>query len=114
VRGVGKGHRLRTIGLSQTPQGGRRQVQGLVPTEALPPGIRIALGAGTPHGVQETLGVVDQVGGGAPLGTQGLPRGMGRVGLDGDEPPILHDRDAAALGAAQGTVSMDALCGLWG
>jgi hypothetical protein len=56
--------------------------------------------------------VVDQLRGGAPLGAQRLARGMRRVGFDGDEPPVLHHRNAAAVGATQGAIAMDPLCSL--
>jgi hypothetical protein len=45
--------------LGQPPQGGRRQVQGLIPTDTLPARVWIPLGAGASHWVQEPLGVID-------------------------------------------------------
>src|SRR5215471_14770772 len=84
-RGDAKRHRLRPIRIGQTPEGGCRQVQGLVPTDALPTRVGITLGPGAPHRVQEPLWVIDQFRDGAPLGTQGLAGRMGRVWFDGDE-----------------------------
>src|SRR5262245_23785926 len=68
-RGNAKGHRLWPIRIGQTPECGCRQVQCLVPTDALPTRVGITLGPGAPHRVQEPLWVIDQLRDGAPLGT---------------------------------------------
>src|SRR6516164_7043845 len=41
-----KGYRLRPIRIGQTPEGGRREVECLIPTDALPARVGIPFGAG--------------------------------------------------------------------
>jgi hypothetical protein len=56
-RGKGKGNGLRAVLLSDAAHCGRSQVEGLIPADALPAGVWIALGPRPAKGVGEPLGM---------------------------------------------------------
>ena len=81
--------------LGQALERRRRRIERLVPADTLPAGIGIALRARALQGMEQALFVMDQLGRGPSLGAEHLPRGMGRVRLDGDEISVLDHRNAA-------------------
>ena len=100
-RGQGKSHRLRSVALGHLAHACGRPVERLVPADALPSRIGIALRSRAPHRMEQPIGRVDQLGRGAALDAQMGAGWMRGVRLDGDQRAVLDHRDAAAARAAQ-------------
>ncbi len=79
--------------------------QRLVPADALPPRIGVALGPRALQGIEEAVAAVDQLRRRAALDAERAAGGMVGIGLDLDQPAVLHRRDAAATRAAERAVA---------
>ena len=87
---------LRAVTLGELAQRDGGAIEGFAPRDPLPAGVGIALGPRPLQRIEETVAMVDELGRRATLGAQRLTGGMRRIGLERDEPPVLHDRDRAA------------------
>ena len=100
-RGDRERHRLGALALGQRAHALRGPVERLVPGDAHPARVGIAPGPRAAHRVEQPIGRVHQLRRGLPLHAQ-VPAGrMRRVGLDRDQPAVLHHRHAPAARAAQ-------------
>ena len=114
-RGRGGGHaegnRLRAMLRLDPLQGSGGEVEGFVPRNRHPTGIGVALGTRAAQRTGQALRVIDQLGGGASLGTDRLPRRMRGIGIEANEAPALHRRDRAATRDTQGAMAVNFLRG---
>ena len=81
-------------------------VHSLVPGDAHPAGVVVALGVGTLHGIVQAIGMVSRLDGGLRLGaavTHRLERAL--VALDADGAAVLHDDLDTALHLAATTAA---------
>lgn len=79
--------------------------QRLVPADALPARIGIALGPRALHRIEQTIAAVDQLRRRPALDAKRAAGGMLRIRLDLDQAAVLHCRDAAAARAAERAVA---------
>ena len=106
---LGDGHRLRPMARGDPPQFGGDQVERLVPGDALPARVGIALGSCAPEWMCQPVPVVDQLRRGSALGAEGLARGMARIRLERSQATILDDGDSTAARYAECAVGSDSL-----
>ncbi len=90
---------------ADTVERGHGRVERLVPGDALPARIGIALGTRAPERIELALRVVDDLGRGATFYAQRPPRRMLRIRLLPDEAAVARDQNRAAARAAKGAES---------
>ena len=100
----GKGHRLRTVFGGDPPQRRCGLVQRLVPTDAPPARIGIALRPRTAQRKQQAVARVDHFRSSAALCAQRLAGRMRRIGFERHEATVLDHRLASAARDAERTV----------
>ena len=82
-------------------------VERLVPRDSGPSRIRIALGTGALHRMEDAVRALDLLGRGLPLRAQRAAGRMRRIALDPDQSVLADHRDAAAARPAQGAPAGD-------
>jgi hypothetical protein len=99
---------LLQLGVRDSYFGAPPTFQRLVPRDAHPAGVCIALESGTLHGVLQAVRRIDNLGSGSALDAD-TPLGMRGVSGDLPEETILDRRHDAASRHAHGTVGLDVL-----
>ena len=102
-------HRLRSVALGHLAHARGGPVERLVPANPCPTGVGLALRPRAAHRMEQAIGRVDELGRRAALHAEARARRMRGIGLDGHQPAVLHDRDAAAARAAQRAEARNAL-----
>src|SRR5699024_580878 len=76
-------------------------IQSLIPRDDLPFGISSPFGCCATHGIQDSIGVMHQLGRGPSFGTNSLSGRMLGIGLDLDQLIVFNSVERAATRAAQ-------------
>ena len=102
-RGDAEGDTLRPFSLGDIVELGGNGIERLVPADALPARVRLALGPGAAQRMKETVGMMR-----AALTAKRLAGGVFGVGLDGNEPAVLNHRNATASRGAERAIARHA------
>src|SRR5690606_18112556 len=79
--------------------------QRLFPADPLPAGVCRCLGGGAPHGMQDAMRAVHQLGRGPAFGAQRVPCGMAGVGLDTNQCIVMYRVKRATTRTTQGAIA---------
>jgi len=100
-----KGHTLRAVSSGDLAQPGRGEVEGFVPTDALPAGVGIAFRPGGLQGIAQAVRVADEFRRGPPFGAEDLAGGVRWIRFESGETAVLDDNNGTAARDAQGAVA---------